>query len=99
MKMNKLNATQIEVESGFEAESIEDQVRRMVKNNEPITAISPEIFTNESEGVRPEFDIRTDRFDLALDAMKLIEKQELAKNKEVLKADTLATEQGSSIIE
>ena len=99
MKMNKLNATQIEVESGFEAESIEDQVRRMLKNNEPITAISPEIFTKEGEGVRPEFDIRTDRFDLALDAMKLIEKQELAKSKEVLKADTLATEQGSSIIE
>lgn len=37
--------------------------------NEPIKDGAPIIYTKRSEGVRPEHDIRTDRFDIAIDAM------------------------------
>ena len=50
-------------------ESIERKVERIVHNGEPIQDGSPEIFTARKDGVKPEHDIRTDRFEIAADAM------------------------------
>ena len=57
-----------------EGESIENKVRRITENNEPITDGAPIIYTNREDGVLPAYNIRTDRFDIALDAMSKIEK-------------------------
>ena len=38
----------------FEGEQIEEKVRRIINNNEPITDGAPIIFTEKKDGVRPE---------------------------------------------
>ena len=45
----------------YEGEQIEEKVRRIVNNNEPITDGAPIIFTEKKDGVLPEYNIRTDR--------------------------------------
>ena len=56
-------------------------------NKEPIKDGSPMIYTEKSEGVNPAYDIRTDRFELACEAMDKIHRSKLAK-----KEDKPATE-------
>lgn len=67
--------TRIPTEQG---ESIEEMVRRATENNEPIAATAPMIYTEEADGVKPEFDIRTDRTELALDAIDKYQKSQIA---------------------
>jgi hypothetical protein len=42
-----------------DGESIEDKVRRITENNEPITDGAPIIYTNREDGVLPAYNIRT----------------------------------------
>lgn len=53
----------------YTGESIEEKVNRLVNNKEPIEDTAPLIYTERKDGVRPEFDIRTDKWDIALSAM------------------------------
>ena len=43
-----------------EGEYIEEKVRRVVNQNEPIEDGAPIIFQERGDGVKPEFNIRTD---------------------------------------
>lgn len=74
--------TTLEVNAEYEGESIEEKIRRMIETGEPIGETSPIIYTERKEGVRPEYDIRTDMFDLAIDAMTVSSKGHLAKREE-----------------
>lgn len=49
--------------------SIEQKVRQMMDQNEPITDAVPMIYTSKEDGVKPEHDIRTNKWDYAIDAM------------------------------
>ena len=49
-----------------------------MSNNEPIHDEAPLIYTERKEGIVPDYDIRSDRFDFALDAMSKIEKSKRA---------------------
>ena len=49
--------------------SIEQKVRQMMDQNEPITDTVPMIYTSKEDGVKPEHDIRTNKWDYAIDAM------------------------------
>lgn len=60
-------------------EPIEKKVRRIVESEEPITDGAPLVYTERSEGVRPEFNIRTDKWDVAESAMTMAAKAEAAK--------------------
>lgn len=64
-----------------EGESIEDKVRRITENNEPITDGAPIIYTNRDDGVLPAYNIRTDRWDVAQAAMDAVNQANLAKSK------------------
>ena len=58
--------------TGVEAyvgESIEHKVRRIVNNKEPIKDGAPLIYTERKDGVQPSYNIRTDRFEVAVEAM------------------------------
>ena len=55
-----------------EGEYIERKVERIVHNNEPITDGSPEIFTPLKEGVIPAYNPRTDRWEIAAEAMDAV---------------------------
>ena len=66
-------------EDVYEGETIETKVERVVNNNEPITDGAPLLYTERKNGVEPAFDVRTDRWDLAIDAMDLVTRDKLAK--------------------
>lgn len=52
----------------YEGESIETKCARILQNKEPITDTAPIIYTAKEDGVLPAYNIRTDRFDVAMDA-------------------------------
>lgn len=62
-------------------ESIENKVRRITENNEPITDGAPIIYTNRDDGVLPAYNIRTDRWEVAQAAMDAVNQANLAKSK------------------
>lgn len=63
----------------YEGETIETKVNRIVNNGEPITDGAPIIYTERKNGVLPEYDIRTDRWDIAIDAMDKVNMDRFAK--------------------
>ena len=65
-----------------EGECIEEKVARIMDNGEPITDNAPIIYTERKDGVNEAYDIRTDRFDLALEATTKIEQSLRAKREE-----------------
>ena len=48
-----------------EGQSIEEQMRIALKSGEPINATARIEYSERAEGVLPQFDIRTDRFEYA----------------------------------
>lgn len=65
-----------------DAEAIEDKVARIVENNEPITDGAPLVYTKRSEGVKPEYDIRTDKWEIAQEKMQKVTEAKRNKIKE-----------------
>lgn len=59
-------------------ETIEKKVRRITENKEPIKDGAPEIFTERKDGVIPSTNIRTDRWEIATDAMDAISRNRQA---------------------
>lgn len=72
--------TQVERECTEAGESIEEMLRRLTANKEPIPENVPPIFTPKSEGVIPDYDIRADRFDTAYEATDKFHASEIAKS-------------------
>ena len=58
------------------------KVSKLLENNEPITDGAPIIFTEKKDGVLPQYDIRTDKWDIAQSAMDLANASKLQKVKE-----------------
>lgn len=77
-KVTKPNKTSIFQNESTQGEPIEAKVERMVMNKEPIKDEGALNFSSREDGVRPELDIRTDRAELAIDAVN-------KKNKLILK--------------
>ena len=71
----------------FEGESIEKKVSKLIENNEPITDGAPIIFTEKKDGVLPQYDIRTDKWDIAQSAMDLANASKIAKSKGMKKPE------------
>jgi ribosomal protein S2 len=55
-----------------EGERLELKIDRMTQNNEPIGDSAPLIYTPRKDGVIAAYDIRTDKWDVALDAMEKV---------------------------
>lgn len=71
--------TTITVNKSYEGESIEKKMARVTETKEPIEATSPQMYTERSQGVLPETDIRTDRWEIAREAMDKVNKATIAK--------------------
>ena len=76
---HKPTKTTIDSNDSYEAESIEEKVRRIPSNQEPITDGAPLIYTTRKDGVQPQYDVRTDRFELAVEMMDKVATDKLAK--------------------
>lgn len=77
----------------YEGESIEEKIERITQTNEPITDGAPIIFTEKKDGVKPEYDIRTDKWDLAQSAMDKVNGTKIAKSKEYMTKEDKTTEE------
>lgn len=71
----------------FEGESIEKKVSKLIENNEPITDGAPIIYTEKKDGVLPQYDVRTDKWDIAQSAMDLANASKIAKSKGLKKPE------------
>nr|DAW85661.1 MAG TPA: hypothetical protein [Microviridae sp.] len=58
----------------YQAEPREVKLRKIIngESNDMEDGVFPTIYTEKKDGVQPEFDIRTDRFEVAIDAMDKI---------------------------
>lgn len=79
----------------YEGEAIETKVRRLMETGEPIKDGAPLVYQERKEGVKPEFDIRSDKWEIAEGAMNMVAKAETAKgNKTPLTAEPEAGASG-----
>lgn len=85
-KYKKAGQTDLKVNKSYKGERLEQKINRIVNNNEPIEDSSPLIYTERKDGVLPAYDIRTDRWDVAIDAMDKVDKAHQAKRMENLKS-------------
>lgn len=77
-KRNKMDNGTLRISHQEEGEWLTEKVKRIMLNKEPITDGAPIQYTERKNGVMPEHDIRTDRFDLAIDAMNIATKGKIA---------------------
>lgn len=61
-----------------EGENIITKVRRILDENEPLTDGAPLIYTPKEDGVKPEYDIRTDKWQIAINAMDRVNAYKLS---------------------
>lgn len=71
----------------YEGESIETKCARILQNKEAITDTAPIIYTAKEDGVLPAYNIRTDRFDVAMDAYDKITRSSAKKEQAVKPED------------
>lgn len=65
---HKQTRTSLKVNESKIGEPIEAKLRRMKNNKEPVKDIVPMTYNDRAEGIDPMFNIKTDRFDLAIEA-------------------------------
>lgn len=74
----------------FAGERLEILCQRMEEANEPINAERPLVYQERSEGVNPQYNIRADKWDYALEAMDLhatkVREKRFSKMEELKKA-------------
>lgn len=81
-KIKKPSISKIGGVVAYEAESLEWKIKRIMSNKEPITDGAPMIYTERKDGVQPSYNIRTDRWEVAVEAMDKVSKSHIAKREE-----------------
>lgn len=78
--LNNRNAgTTIEVYDAAEGETIEQKIERLQETNDGIEDGAPLIYTEKAEGVIPAYDIRSDKWDIAMEARAMFNKENVTK--------------------
>lgn len=91
--------TSIRVNDSMVGETIEMKVERIVNNKEPITDGAPIIFTERKDGVIPAYNPRTDRWEVAIDAMEAVSKANTAKREASIEARKKKEDGGTESIQ
>lgn len=79
IKARTKSGTALKINKSVEGETIEQKMERIVNNKEPIKDGAPLLYTERKEGVRASTNIRTDRFDVALEAADKIARSYMAR--------------------
>lgn len=88
MRYRKPFFSNIEGVDLYEGEDIETKIERIIDNKEPIEQISPIIYTERKDGVLPQYDIRTDRFEVAQTAMDQVSRMRITKRMERINGES-----------
>ena len=94
MKAVYYSKTGFNVNQTTQGETIEQKIERITTNKEPITDGAPLIYTERGKGVDPAHNIRTDRFEIALDAINAIQASNQASREK--KADLKIVKDGET---
>lgn len=81
----------LKVNKSKEGEHIEAKVRRILNNKEPIKDGAPRVFTERKDGVKPEYDIRADKWEAAVDVTTQISNSHSNKREERIAEKTWDT--------
>lgn len=95
-KETKRKVSSLSINNSIEGETIENKIERIISNNEPIEDSAPIIYTARKEGVLPAYNIRTDRWELAIDAMDKVSGSKIAEREARIKAEETANNNGES---
>jgi len=79
-KRSQYTNTKFNVNASIQGQTLEQKIEQITSNKEPIKDGSPLIFTEKSEGVKAGYNIRTDRFEVAVDAIDKMVKSNIAKS-------------------
>lgn len=82
-KKQEINKGLISINESYEGETIEQKINRITNNKEPITDGAPLIYTERKKGTEAQYNIKTDRFEIAVDAMDKVNRTNIAKRDEV----------------
>ena len=74
--------TQFQLNNRTEGETLETKIKRLVTNKEPIKDGAPLVYQERKEGIRASTNIRTDRFEVAVEAMDKVSKSYQARREE-----------------
>lgn len=80
--------------SATEGERIESKIERIINNKEKIEGTAPLIYTERSEGVGAGYNIRTDRFELAVEAKDKVHRSAIARRESKAEMTVLKSEKG-----
>lgn len=75
----------LKVNKSTQEEPRQYKLKRAMISGEPIEGAAPTIYTERADGVKPEYDIRADTWEIARDAMNALSKSKIAKREEVFK--------------
>lgn len=89
--------TLLKINNSVEGETIEQRVEKIMTAKEPISDGSEIIYTDRKDGVRPDYDVRSDRWDYAIEAMDKVNKARIAKRDELYKQKEGKNPEGKSI--
>lgn len=76
--------TSLRVNQSAEGETIEQKIERFINNKEEPGQEAPTIYTLREDGVLAGYDIRTDRFEVALEAMDKVSMQRITKRQSTI---------------
>lgn len=69
MEARKWNGSLIQINESYEGEAVERELEKLLDGENTLTSSGSSIYTKKADGVLPEYDIRTDRMEIAQDAM------------------------------
>lgn len=96
MKTAKPHKSRLKINNSYEGNSIEKQVALMLNNKEKIGEDNPIIYTPRSEGTMAAYNIRTDRFEVALDAVDKINRSYNARRENKVQMDIIKGEENGA---
>lgn len=88
-RKNNIKRSSIVNNTSVEGFTIEQKIERLINNKETIKDEAPLIYTEKAQGILPAYDIRTDRFEIAIDGMTKIQKSQQARREEKAKMDVI----------
>lgn len=83
-KKQKIQPTRLNINKSYEGETLENKIERIMSNKEPIKDGAPRIYTERKDGVQPQYNIRTDRWEIAVETAGIVDKHFKAKREERL---------------
>lgn len=84
-KSNYNNRGNVKRNECYKAETIEQEVSRALNNGEKLEHTKTLIYTEKKAGTPAGYNIRTDRFEIALDAIETLEKSKTARREATMK--------------